>query len=90
MDFHVPAPAGNGPGDAATLTARGAGPLIQIPAGTAHLFRRIQGLVLQPVPGALLPVPTLCPQSIVESVAGSAVSTDGIQAERDQVFLTAT
>jgi hypothetical protein len=49
MDFQVPAPGGVGPGQPAALTARGADPAIYIPAGS-HFFRRVTGLVLQPVP----------------------------------------
>ena len=78
MDFQVPAPAGAGAGAAASLAARGADPAIDIPAGGAHLFRRIAGLYLAPVAGALAPVPTTLPQSIVELVLLPAITTDNV------------
>lgn len=88
MDFHIVAPAGSPVNDPATMVARGADPLITIPAGTTHLFRRITGLVLQPVPGALLPTPELCPLSQVEVVLGAALSVEGQQTERTRMLLT--
>ena len=61
--------------DPATMIARGADPLITIPAGAGHLFRRITGLVLTPLPGALVPLPTCLPQSVMELVLGPTVNT---------------
>ena len=76
MDFTVPAPGGAAPGAPAALAARGADPAISIPAGN-HLFRRITGLVLAPIAGALVPVPTTLPQSIMEMVLGPIISAGG-------------
>ena len=67
MDFNVAAPGGVPPGNAAALAARGADPAITIPAGN-HFFRRIAGLVLAPVPGALVATPTTSSLSLVEAV----------------------
>ena len=83
MDFQVGVGAGVGAGAAAALAARGADPAIAVPAGP-HFFRRIQGLVLSPIPGALVPVPTTLPQSVVELVLAETVTTDGVQALADQ------
>ena len=82
MDFTVPAPGGVGPGAPAAIAARGADPAISIPAGN-HLFRRINALVLAPVAGALLPVPTTLPQSLMEFVLGPTISHDGVVAIAD-------
>ena len=76
MDFQIAAPAGLPINDPATMVARGADPLVAIPAG-GHFFRRITGLVLQPIPGALIPTPELCPLSQVEVVLFPAVSVEG-------------
>ena len=86
MDFNVPAPGGVPAGNAAALAARGADPAIDIPAG-AHFFRRIAGLVLAPVAGALAPVPTTLPQSVMELVLGPALNTGGLAAVQDRAFL---
>ena len=86
MDFNVPAPGGVPAGNAAALAARGADPAIDIPAGV-HFFRRIAGLVLAPVAGALAPVPTTLPQSVMELVLGPALNTGGLAAVQDLAFL---
>ena len=72
MDFNVAAPGGVPAGNAAALAARGADPAIDIPA--AHFFRRVSGLTLSPIPGALVAVPTTLPQSIVELVCNPLVT----------------
>ena len=88
MDFSVPAPVAGGPGVAANLSARGNDPAIAIPAGQ-HFFRRINGLVLSPIPGALAPLPTTIPQSLVELVLLPTVTTNRTPALEDQaIFLS--
>ena len=87
MDFHVPAPGGVAPGNPVALAARGADPAIDVPANPAHFFRRVRGAPLQPVPGALVPVPQLLSMSLVEGVLGPAVSIDGNPAVGNHVFL---
>ena len=84
MDFQVAAPGGVAAGNPAALAARGADPAIQIPA--VHFFRRINGLTLQPVAGALVPIPTTLALSIVELVLGCTVSTNGVAAVEDLGF----
>ena len=81
MPCRASVPAGN----ASALAARGADPAIDIPL--AHFFRRIRGLVLAPVPGALAPVPTTLPQSVMELVLGPALNTGGLAAVQDLAFL---
>lgn len=71
MEFAVAAPAGVGPGNPALLTARGPDPLFELPA--AHFFRRIDGLPLVPVPGALIAVANCVASSWVEAIVGHAV-----------------
>ena len=73
------------PGAPAAIAGRGADPAIQIPA--AHFFRRVQRLTLAPIPGALAPVPTTLPQSLVEFVLGPAVTTEGVAAVSGVAFL---
>jgi hypothetical protein len=87
MDFQVPAPGGVGPGQPAALTARGADPAIYIPAGS-HFFRRVTGLVLQPVPGALVATPTTLSLSIIELVLGPALAHNGVAAVQSLDFFT--
>jgi hypothetical protein len=87
MDFQVPAPGGVGPGQPAALVARGADPAIFIPAGT-HFFRRVTGLTLQPVPGALVATPTTLPLSTIELVLGPALSHNGVAAVATLDFFT--
>ena len=88
MDFTIAAPGGVPAGNAAALAARGQDPAISIPAG-GHLFRRINGLTLAPIPGALVPTPTSLPLSIVEAVCGDIFSTGGLAAVEDSpAFLT--
>ena len=84
MDFQVAAPGGVAAGNPAALAARGADPAIQIPA--VHFFRRINGLTLQPVAGALVPVPTTLALSVVELVLGCTVSTNGVAVVEDLSF----
>ena len=79
MDFNIAAPGGVAPGNPAALAARGADPAITIPPAP-HFFRRIANLTLSPVPGALVPVPTTLPQSVVELALGCAISTNGVAA----------
>ncbi|OUT54116.1 MAG: hypothetical protein CBB71_23325 [Rhodopirellula sp. TMED11] len=84
MDFQVAAPGGVAAGNPAALAARGADPAIQIPA--VHFFRRIDGVTLQPVAGALVPVPTTLALSVVELVLGCTVSTNGVAVVEDLSF----
>ena len=86
MDFNIAAPGGVAPGNPAALAARGADPAITIPPAP-HFFRRIANLTLSPVPGALVPVPTTLPQSVVELALGCAVSTNGVAALDGLIFL---
>ena len=81
MDFNIAAPGGAAAGVLAVLVARGADPAIDIPP-LPHFMRRITGLTLQPVPGALVPVPTTCQQSIVELILGPILSTGFVPAVR--------
>ncbi|KAL1507961.1 hypothetical protein AB1Y20_007565 [Prymnesium parvum] len=74
MDFAIPDSAGVGPADPALLRSRGADPLIEIP--TAHFFRAVSGIPLQPIPGALSPVSNAIPYSVVESVLGAIIAVD--------------
>eukprot|EP00327_Prymnesium_parvum_P010976 CAMPEP_0184376588 /NCGR_PEP_ID=MMETSP0007-20130409/1571_1 /TAXON_ID=97485 /ORGANISM="Prymnesium parvum, Strain Texoma1" /LENGTH=210 /DNA_ID=CAMNT_0026720181 /DNA_START=111 /DNA_END=743 /DNA_ORIENTATION=- len=74
MDFAVQGGAGVGPSDLALLRSRGADPLVEIP--TAHFFHSVAGLPFQPVPGALSPVPTLLPLSIVEAILSPIIAID--------------
>jgi len=74
MDFAVPDTAGSGPADPALLRARGADPLVSIPA--AHFFHNIAGLPLQPIPGTLSPIPNALPYSIVEAILGPILVVD--------------
>ncbi|KAL1507214.1 hypothetical protein AB1Y20_008064 [Prymnesium parvum] len=74
MDFSVPDTAGVGPADPALLRSRGADPLVEIPV--PHFFHSVAGLPFQPVLGALSPVPTLLPLSIVEAVLGPMIAVD--------------
>ena len=67
LDFSVAAPGGVAAGHPAALAARGADPSLAVPGGN-HFFRRIADLTLAPIPGALVPAPTLVPQSIVDLV----------------------
>jgi hypothetical protein len=87
MDFQVPAPGGVGPGQPAALAARGADPAIFIPVG-AHFFRRVTGLVLQPVPGALVATPTTLSLSIIEMILGPALAHDGGAVQSLDFFTT--
>ena len=74
MDFEVFAGAGVPPGAAGALALRGPDP------AHPHFFRRIAGLTLAPVVGALVPVPTTLPQSVIELVLGPAVSHNSVAA----------
>ena len=76
LDFSVAAPGGVAAGHPAALAARGADPSLAVPGGN-HFFRRIADLTLAPIPGALVPAPTLVPQSIVDLVLTPAVTTAG-------------
>ena len=75
MDFAIPDAAGAGPNNPALRTARGADPLILVPA--VHLFRRVRGLVFQPTPGALAPGPDALPLSVILAGMGHAFAVDG-------------
>ena len=86
MDFQVPAPGGVPAGNPAAVAARGADPAIDIPANPAHFFRRIANLPLAPVPGALVPVPSLLQLSFVSGVLGPAAATDAQQPVRDLFY----
>ena len=87
MDFNVNAGAGVLPGAAAALALRGPDPAITIPAHP-HFFRRIAGITLAPAVGALVPVPTTLPQSMIELVLGPAVSHNLAAAVADIQLLT--
>ena len=76
------APGGVPPGHPNALLARGADPSIDIPVNPAHFFRRINGLPLSAVPGALVPVPTLLPLSFVGGALGPAAATNSAAAVR--------
>ena len=84
MDFNVNAGAGVLPGAAAALALRGPDPAITIPAHP-HFFRRIAGITLAPAVGALVPVPTTLPQSMIELVLGPAVSHNLAAASKSRV-----
>ena len=86
MDFQVPAPGGVPAGNPAAVAARGADPAIDIPANPAHFFRRIANLPLAPVPGALVPVPSLLQLSFVSGILGPAAATDAQQPVRDLFY----
>ena len=87
MDFHLPAPGGVGPGNPAALAARGADPAIAVPAGGAHLLRRVTSLVLAPVPGALVPLPTLLAQSVVDLIFCPMVTHEFLPAIQDRAAI---
>ena len=53
----------------------------------AHFCRRIQGLPLSIAPGALIQLGSLCPLSIIESIAGMALNTNGDVAMQQVNFL---
>ena len=74
MDFAIPDAAGAGPDNPALRTARGADPLIAVPA--VHLFRRVSGLTFQAIPGALAPGPHALPLSIILGGVGHAFALD--------------
>ena len=74
MDFTVAAPGGVAAGNAAALAARGADPAITIPGGN-HFFRRITGLVLAPIPGALVAYEDFCDGEVPKRLACVIFST---------------
>ena len=86
MDFQTAAPGGLGPGNALVLQARGADRAITIPPAP-HFFRRLTGLVLAPVAGALVAAPTTLPLSVVEGVLGPAANSGGVAAAQDAMVL---
>ena len=79
MDFAVPDAGGVGPSNPALLAARGADPLIVIPAAP-HFFRRVRGITLLPVPGALAPVANTLQCSWVEAILCQALRFDAVAA----------
>ena len=87
LHFHTPPPAGVAPGAPAAVVARGADPSVDVPVAPAHFFRRIANLPLQAPPGALFPVASLAPLSIVESIGGAALNTGADVGIRQSNFL---
>ena len=87
LHFHTAPPAGAAPGAPAAVAARGADPSVEVPAAPAHFCRRIQGLPLSIAPGALIPFGSLCPLSIIESIMGTALNTNGDRAMQQVNFL---
>lgn len=87
LQFHTPPPAGVAPGAPAAVVARGADPSVDVPAAPAHFFRRIANLPLQAPPGALFPVASLVPLSLVESIGGAALNTGADVGVRQSNFL---
>jgi hypothetical protein len=87
LQFHTPPPAGVAPGAPAAVVARGADPSVDVPGAPAHFFRRIANLPLQAPPGALFPVASLVPLSIVEGIGGAALNTGADVGIRQVNFL---
>ena len=88
LHFHTVPPAGAAPGAPAAVVARGADPAVEVPAAPTHFCRRVQGLPLSIAPGALVPLGSLCPLSILESIMGMALNTNGDLAMQQVNFLT--
>ena len=87
LRFHTAPPAGAAPGAPAAVVARGADPSVEVPITPAHFCRRVQGLPLSIAPGALVPLGSLCPLSILESIMGMALNTNGDPAMQQVNFL---
>ena len=87
LHFHTAPPAGAPPGALAAVVARGADPSVEVPAAPAHFCRRVQGLPLSIAPGALIPLGSLCPLSILEAIMGMALNTNGDVAMQQVNFL---
>ena len=68
-------------------SGRGADPSVEVPAAPAHFCRRVQGLPLSIAPGALIPIGSLCPLSILEAIMGMALNTNGDLAMQQVNFL---
>ena len=69
------------------MVARGADPAVDVPAAPAHFFRRIANLPLLVPAGALFPVASLTPLSLVESICGAALNTGADAGVRQRHFL---
>ena len=69
------------------MAARGADPAVDVPAAPAHFFRRIANLPLSVPAGALFPVASLTPLSVVESICGAALNTGADAGVRQRHFL---
>ena len=87
LRFHTAPPAGAAPGAPAAVVARGADPSVEVPITPAHFCRRVQGLPLSIAPGALVPLGSLCPLSILEAIMGMALNTNGDLAMQQVNFL---
>ena len=69
------------------MIARGADPAVDVPAAPAHFFRRITNLPLSVPAGALFPVASLTPLSVVECICGAALNTGADAGVRQRHFL---
>ena len=86
LQFHIPPPAGQAQGSPAAVVARGADPSVDVPVAVANFFRRAN-LPLTPPPGALFPVASLAPLSLIEAIGGPALNTNADAATRSCLFL---